>query len=264
MGSWASLVTADEVDADTGERLAVEAFEAIEARFSSYRPDSEVRRFDRGEVARPSAELQHVLAACTWLTDVSSGVFSSRPTGPDGPLDVAGYVKGWAIDQAAEQLMAAGLSQFALGIGGDWRILGGHPAGRPWRFAIVDPADRSGARAVVEVADGALATSGRYERGDHVQLPAAALRGMSQEPEAAASFSVVGPTLAWADAFATVGLLLGTRGIEWVAGFDGYAGAIVLRDGSMYAADTFPLATDTHPAGPATGDFPLAGLTPFR
>ena len=81
----------------------------------------------------------------------------------------------------------------------------------------------------------------------------------------AASFSVVGPRLAWADAFATVGLLKGTGGIEWVAGFAGYAGAVVLADGAMYAADEFPLAADSAPRGAGAGDFPpQPSFTPSR
>ena len=92
MGSWASLVTADPIDADTGRRLAAEAFESVEARLSSYRSDSEVSRFERGEVPDPSAELRHVLAACEWLETASGGMFSSWPAGPAGPLDLAGYV----------------------------------------------------------------------------------------------------------------------------------------------------------------------------
>lgn len=268
MGSWASLVTADPIDADTGRRLAAEAFESVEARLSSYRSDSEVSRFDRGEVPDPSAELRHVLAACEWLETASGGMFSSRPAGPAGPLDLAGYVKGWAIDQAADQLIAAGIERFALGIGGDWRILGGHPDDRPWRFAILDPADPASPRALVEVVEGALATSGRYERGDHVLVPPGAATGAAAAPTGAAgaaSFSVVGPRLAWADAFATVGLLKGTGGIEWVAGFAGYAGAVVLADGAMYAADEFPLAADSAPRGAGAGDFPpQPSFTPSR
>ena len=46
---------------------------------------------------------------------------------------------------------------------------------------------------------------------------------------------MTGPQLAFADAFATVGLLMGVDGLTWVAGFEGYAAALIHADGTMDA-----------------------------
>lgn len=266
MGTVASLACADEETAARAEAIAGEVLAAADARFSSYRPDSEFARFARGEVAEPSPPLAEVLAACTWLADASDGVFSMWPDGPDAPPDVAGYVKGWAVDAAADALAAAGIGCYALGVGGDWRCAGGHPSGRPWQFALLDPRNRSAARAVASLRAGAVATSGRYERGDHVRLPPGA-DAPDWTPDGPASFSVTGPRLAWADAFATVGLLLGDAGLTWVGSFAGYAGAVVRADGTMVADAAFPVV-GRDPQGAdgfvLHGGFPDAGCGAVR
>ena len=45
--------------------------------------------------------------------------------------------------------------------------------------------------------------------------------------------TVVGPTLALADAFATAAFAMGERGIEWIARQPGYGGLAVTRDGRV-------------------------------
>jgi thiamine biosynthesis lipoprotein len=263
MGTRASLMidcTADEADCAAREVASVLA--AIEHRMSSYRPDSEVSALAAdllgrtGSAASPppvADDLREVLAACSWLESASDGLFSMYPRGRDRPLDVAGFVKGWAVDRAAEVLLSAGFEHWALGVGGDWRCHGGHPSGRSWRFGILDPTTRRRARAVVTLRTGAIATSGRYERGDHVVAPAAT------ESRAAAasaqSFTVTGPQLAWADAFATVGLLLAEGGLGWVAGFEGYAGAVITSTGDMFA--------DTSMTMPRSAQWDLDTLRPW-
>ena len=54
---------------------------AIEARFSTYRPDSEVSRYGRGEIGDDdlSAEFREVLRLCEAIRISSGGVFDIRP-----------------------------------------------------------------------------------------------------------------------------------------------------------------------------------------
>jgi FAD:protein FMN transferase len=44
---------------------------------------------------------------------------------------------------------------------------------------------------------------------------------------------VIGPTLTWADAFATAGFALGADGLDWVASFAGYQAIAIEHDGSI-------------------------------
>lgn len=85
--------------------------------FSTYRPDSEISRLGRGEIALAncSPEVDEVLARCAELSERTDGYFSVRAT---GTLDPSGLVKGWAVDRAARALRAAGLANFAINAAG--------------------------------------------------------------------------------------------------------------------------------------------------
>ena len=82
-----------------------------------------------------------------------------------------------------------------------------------------------GVAAVVSVGDLAVATSGLYERGDHVVDP-----HTGAAPSALRSMTVIGPGLALTDAYATAAFAMGAAGIDWVARQDGYGGLAITAD----------------------------------
>ena len=137
----------------------------VDARFSPFRADSEVSRIDRGELAPRDAhaDVRAVLARCERLRVATGGYFDARAA---GSLDPSGLVKGWAVDRAGELLARAGARTFAIDAGGDVLVRGG-----PWRVGIRHPRRADSLCAVLTVGDGAVATSGAYERGDHVLDP---------------------------------------------------------------------------------------------
>src|SRR5207249_5369376 len=100
----------------------------------------------------------------------------------------------------------------------------GHPSdAEHWRVGIQHPWERDRVAAVLAVADGAVATSGRYERGDHVLSPATGLPALDL-----ASVTVVGPDLGIADAYATAAVVLGpAEGVRWLATRAGYEGMAI-------------------------------------
>jgi len=51
-----------------------------------------------------------------------------------------------------------------VNLGGDMRFIGPQPDGEPWMIGIQDPRDAEGSVASIPVSQGALATSGDYER----------------------------------------------------------------------------------------------------
>ncbi|MFD3993225.1 FAD:protein FMN transferase [Streptomyces sp. NPDC058583] len=183
----------------------------VEARFSPFKPDSEVSRLNRGELgtADVSTDLAHVLELCERYRAASGGAFDVRL--PGRGLDPCAVVKGWSVQRAAELLTAAGVRRFCLNAGGD--IVAG---GGPWRVGIRHPDDPGRVCAVLELTDAAVATSGHYERGAHILdartgLPATGLL----------SLTVVAPTLTEADATATAAFALGAEGVAWAAGRPG-------------------------------------------
>ena len=82
---------------------------------------------------------------------------------PQVAIDLGGYLKGVALDRAAEILRAHGVSDALINIGGNVMALG-RKNGEPWRVGIQHPR-QPGALATVELTDGeAIGTSGDYQR----------------------------------------------------------------------------------------------------
>jgi thiamine biosynthesis lipoprotein len=79
-------------------------------------------------------------------------------------LDFGGIGKEYAADRAAELLRQAGARNGFVNLGGDIRGVGAAPDGTPWRIGIQHPRARTDLLGSIELADGAIATSGDYER----------------------------------------------------------------------------------------------------
>lgn len=80
-------------------------------------------------------------------------------------IDFGGIGKEYAADRAAAALVEHGGSRGFVNLGGDVRVIGPAPDGTPWRIAVQHPRGQAGEiLAHLDVASGALATSGDYER----------------------------------------------------------------------------------------------------
>lgn len=223
MGTFASLHvddTCDERAVSAAWHDALGLMVDIETRFSTFRADSEISRINRGELhlLDASADVAEVMDACTWLEHESNGVFRARRG--DGSLDPAGFVKGWAAERAGRVLAEHGLTQWYLNVGGDIQTAGRQASGDQWRIGVVDPFDKSVVAAWFDMPDGwAVATSGTSARGAHVwdgRDGSAVSR--------AGSYTVIGPHLMWADAFATAAFAMGVDGAQWLARYPDYTG----------------------------------------
>ena len=230
---WGTVITVDV--RDPIDEAVVDAcfgwFRQVDDLFSTWRSDTEIMRIGRGELSVYEADprVRDVLALSEQMRLESNGAFDisfgagaeveSRPG--LAPLDPSGIVKGWAVARAGEILRDAGASCFFVNAGGDV-LTGGHPidSSAGWRVGIQHPWERDRVAAVVAVGDGAVATSGRYERGDHVIDPRSGLPAVDL-----ASVTVIGPDLAVADAYATAAVVLGpAQGMRWLATRAGYQG----------------------------------------
>lgn len=82
---------------------------------------------------------------------------------PQVALDFGGYLKGVALDRAAQLLREQGIRNALINIGGNVMALGSKE-GQPWRVGIQHPR-QPGPMATVKLADGeAIGTSGDYQR----------------------------------------------------------------------------------------------------
>jgi FAD:protein FMN transferase len=202
----------------------------VDATFSTYKDGSEISRIGRGELAEEDAsdEVRYVLARCDELRAETNGYFDARS--PSG-VDPSGLVKGWAVDRAAAILDAAGRRAYAINAGGDIRLCGGG-----WRVGIQHPLESQAVAKVIEADDLAIATSGAYERGDHVRDP-----HTGRPPSGILSVTITGPDLATADAYATAAFAMGAaRAPHWTARLRGYEALTILADGRVLATPGFP------------------------
>ena len=127
-------------------------------------------------------------------------------------LDLSSVAKGYAVDQVAETLSASGCASYLVELGGELRVAGGGPGGRPWRIGVESPSGGEPA-AVLRIHDGAIATAGDYRqtrqvagrRVSHVVDP----RSGHPVAHGLASVTVVAPTALAADGYATALLVLG-------------------------------------------------------
>ncbi len=83
---------------------------------------------------------------------------------PGMRIDLGGFAKGHAVDNASALLRARGIAHAHVAAGGDSRVLGDR-RGEPWTVAIRHPRDPAGVVAILPLVDCAISTSGDYERG---------------------------------------------------------------------------------------------------
>ena len=220
---------------------AFDSLRDVDACFSTYRTDSEISRLNRSELAlgQASDEVRAVLAQCEQLRLETDGFFDVAFADGRG-LDPSGFVKGWAVDRAAQVLERRGARAYFINAGGDIRTAGGPEPGLPWRVGIRHPFEHDRVAAVVEVANAAIATSGAYERGDHVFNP-----HTHSPPGGVLSVTVIGPDLALADAYATAAFAMGQSGAQWLAGRRDYEAMVIRSDQTVQFTQGFPsVATD--------------------
>lgn len=230
MGTMVGVDVRDPVPTEVVD-AAFDAFFAtlddVDARFSPYRPESEISRIADGRLAErdASADVRFVLACCDHLAASSEGAFDARRHRPDGRLDPSGFVKGWAIDEAMRHLDEAGLRCYAVNAGGDVVLRGSPLPDRGWLVGIRHPTEPDRVAARLELRGGAVATSALYERAGHILDPRT-----GAIPDELVSLTVVGPELTWADAYATTAFTIGVGGPAWVERHPGYGAIAITAD----------------------------------
>ncbi|MDR2875607.1 MAG: FAD:protein FMN transferase [Methylobacillus sp.] len=108
-------------------------------------------------------EIKKWVAANPQLRDIIIADGVARSSNPAVRLDLGGYAKGWALDDAARYLREQHVAGALVNIGGNI-IAVGTRGDRPWRVGIQHPRG-AGAVASLDLPDGwAIGTSGDYQR----------------------------------------------------------------------------------------------------
>jgi FAD:protein FMN transferase len=183
----------------------------VDEKFSTYKDSSYVSQLRRGEIeiGGAPADVQAVWAACEHARYVSDGAFD--PWKVAEGFDPSGYVKGWAADQVAQILQNAGCAHIQVNAAGDITLRGGNLLNdgsvEPWKIGVVNPENTQEVLRIFEIFDGAIATSGTYERGAHITDPFTGLIAIGAQ-----SATVIGPDGGLTDAMATALMVTGDVG----------------------------------------------------
>jgi thiamine biosynthesis lipoprotein len=117
----------------------------------------------------PQSRVPAVAAIQNWvrrqprMADLTIGDDTISSRNPAVQLDLGGYAKGRALDDAAAILQMHGIKNALVNIGGNVIALGAH-GDRPWRVGIQHPR-QPGTLATLDLRDGeAIGTSGDYQR----------------------------------------------------------------------------------------------------
>jgi len=193
-----------------------EDFALLDRTFSPFRHESEVSRINRGELQVDEAGelVNQAVDLCRQYERATDGYFSAWLS---GRFDPSGLVKSWAIDRGCSILDGYGYRDFFVDAGGDVQTNGHNAEGGSWRVGVRHPVERDKVVRVVLASGLAVATSGTYEKGEHIVDP-----HTGEPANALLSFTVVGPDILQADVYATAGFAMGSRGLEFVARSSGY------------------------------------------
>lgn len=203
----------------------------LERVFSPYLADSDLSRLrdGRASIDELDPRLAEVERECLSLERETAGRFSAWR---EGWFDPTGYVKGWAAEQVAcahlrSLLELDDVAAVGLNAGGDVRVFTADGWAHPWRIGVADPLRPGAIVANIELRDGAVATSGLAERGEHILDPRT-----GRPATALASATVVADTLTLADVWATTAIVAGDE-LGWITDAPVRSGLTVGRDGRI-------------------------------
>lgn len=121
--------------------------------------------YDYRERIKPSDEaLERARGAVGWRNLLlDRRLRTVRFARPGMRIDLGGFAKGHAVDNATAILRRRGIRHAFVSAGGDSRVIGDR-RGRPWTVGVRDPRRAGEVVALLPLEDVAISTSGDYER----------------------------------------------------------------------------------------------------
>ncbi|HYR01556.1 MAG TPA: FAD:protein FMN transferase [Casimicrobiaceae bacterium] len=191
--------------------------------------------FRRTPPRLPEADALAAATALVGWDDVDWSERSIRLPRKGMEIDFGGIGKEYAADRVATICVEHGVAHGLANLGGDVRAIGAQADGKPWRVGVRHPREEGKAIAYVDLADGAIATSGDYERYFdldgrrycHVLDPRTGMPVAHWQ-----SVSVVAPLAIVAGSCATIAMLMQAAGEGFLAA-QGLSYVAVAADGTL-------------------------------
>lgn len=184
-------------------------FKYIDEKFSPFKQNSEVTKINdkRLRKNKASEDMKKILDLSQKTKKETSGYFEITKNGFINP---SGIVKGWAIWETSKILDKSGCKNYCVEAGGDIQTKGRNEKGENWAIGIRNPFNKTQNVKIVNLNGQGIATSGIYERGNHIYNPNGNL------DDSVISLTVIGPNIYEADRFATAAFAMGRDGINFI------------------------------------------------
>jgi FAD:protein FMN transferase len=226
MGMPITIEVADAKVTESDIASIFDYFASVDRMFSTYKKESEISRLNTGEITKKqvSTDVRQILQLADDTKKESHGYFNIEH---NGKIDPSGIVKGWAVYNAAGLLKEHGFNNFYIDAGGDIQVSGKNEKASFWTVGIRNPFKKDEIIKVIRLDNKGIATSGQYERGQHIYNP----HQPEQQVSDIASMTVIGPTVYDADRFATAAFAMGENGIQFIEKLPGYDGYMIDLNG---------------------------------
>lgn len=151
--------------------------------------------------------------------------------------------EGYATDKCRNMMLAKSIQAGIINGSGDMSTWGKQPNGKPWNIGITNPFDTEKLVAVVPINNGAVTTSGNYEkfvvfegkRYSHIINPATGYPATGL-----CSVTVLGPNAETANGLSTSLMVLGkTAGLILLNKYTDYSCVMITDDGKVVKSKNF-------------------------
>lgn len=155
--------------------------------------------------------------------------------------------EGYAADRSRNMMLRKGIKAGIVNGSGDMSTWGRHPKGHYWTIGITNPFHKDSLYAIVPIKNGAVVTSGSYEkfvvfngkRYAHIINPVTGYPATGLT-----SVTVFGPDAELANGFSTSIMVLGKEaGLKFISQFPKFSCIMFSDDGQVYHSDNLSQKT---------------------
>ncbi len=192
----------------------------------------------RAGIAPDAAALAAARALVDWRhLQLDAATRSVRFARPGVRIDLGGFAKGHAVDNAIAILGRLGIRHAMVAAGGDSHVMGSR-GDRPWTVAIRDPRREGEVVAVLPLEDVSISTSGDYERffeRDGVRCHHLLDPRTGVSPAGVRSVTIIADDGLTTEAFSKTVFVLGVeQGLHFVEAHAGIDAVIVDAQGALH------------------------------